>query len=45
MAIANQAYLDIIISPLVAIPLHTRLGAAGAQDEKALCNQEKRQKA
>ena len=45
MAIANQARLAIITQLLVAILLHTRLGAAGAQDVKALAKQEKRQKA
>ncbi|MFZ1574735.1 MAG: hypothetical protein WAT36_05780 [Chromatiaceae bacterium] len=45
VAIANQARLAIITSLLVAILLHTRLGAAGAQDEKAWAKQEKRQKA
>jgi hypothetical protein len=37
--------LAIITSLLVAILLHTRLGAAGAHDEKAWAKQEKRQKA
>ena len=45
VAIANQARLAIITSLLVAILLHRRLGAAGAQDEKAWAKQEKRQKA
>ncbi len=45
VAIANQARLAIITSLLVAILLHARLGAAGAQDEKAWAKQEKRQKA
>jgi hypothetical protein len=45
VAIANQAQLAIITSLLVAILLHTRLGAAGAHDEKAWAKQEKRQKA
>jgi cell division protein FtsB len=35
----------IITHLLVAILLHTRLGAAGAQDMKALAKQEKRQQA
>lgn len=45
VAIANQARLAIITSLLVAILLHTRLGAAGAHDVKAWAKQEKRQKA
>ena len=45
VAIANQAQLAIITSLLVAILLHTRLGAAGAQDVKAWAKQERRQKA
>ena len=45
VAIANQARLAIITSLLVAILLHRRLGAAGAQDEKAWAKQEKRQQA
>ena len=45
LAIANQARLAILTSLLVAMLLHTRLGAAGAQDEKALVKQDKRQKA
>ncbi len=45
VAIANQARLAIITRLRVAILLHTRLGAAGAQDEKAWAKQEKRQQA
>ncbi len=45
VAIANQARLAIITRLRVAILLHTRLGAAGAQDEKAWAKKEKRQKA
>ena len=45
VAIANQARLAIITSLLVAILLHTRLGAAGAHDVKAWAKQEKRQQA
>jgi hypothetical protein len=45
VAIANQARLAIITSLLMAMLLHTRLGAAGAQDEKAWAKQEQRQKA
>jgi hypothetical protein len=45
VAIANQARLAIITHLLVTILLHARLGAAGAQDVKALAKQEMRQKA
>ncbi|MBK8637277.1 MAG: transposase [Chromatiaceae bacterium] len=45
VAIANQARLAIITHLLVAILLHTRLGAAGAQDVKSLAKQAKRQQA
>ena len=45
VAIANQVRLAIITRLLVAMLLQTRLGAAGAQDEKAWEKQEKRQKA
>jgi hypothetical protein len=45
VALANQAQLAIISSLVVAILLHTRLGAAGAQDAKALVKQDKRQQA
>ena len=45
VAIAHQTRLAIITRLRVAILLHTRLGAAGAHDEKAWAKQEKRQKA
>ncbi|MFZ1537035.1 MAG: hypothetical protein WAT23_06605, partial [Chromatiaceae bacterium] len=45
VAIANQARLAIITRLLMAIFLHTRLGAAGAQEAKAWAKQEQRQQA
>jgi len=45
VAIANQARLAMITSMLVAMLLQTRLGAAGAHDEKAWAKQAQRQQA
>ncbi len=45
VAIAHQARLAIITPLLVAILLHTRLGAAGAQDVTSLAKQAQRQQA